>query len=91
LSNSITGFTFSGETSAVLSATLDQPRVCLDGTGSSAAGYIVGGSTAAAASTKTVQKYDYATDVNRVIDAQLTIPLADQGAIADYGPGFSYN
>jgi len=91
LSNSITGFTFSGETSAILSATLDQPRVCVDGTGSSVAGYTVGGSTATAASTKTVQKYDYATDINRVIDAQLTIPLADQGAIADYGPGFSYN
>lgn len=90
--NTITAFTYSGETSAPLSATLVDAKVCHDGTGSSVAGYFVGGDTTTSnwQGTTTADKLTYSNETNVRLGAQLSQPQSDQGAVSDYGAGFSY-
>jgi hypothetical protein len=90
--NTITAFTYSGETSAPLAATLTEGKVCVDGTGSSIAGYFVAGDTATSnwQGTTTADKLTYSNESTTRLGAQLSQPQADQGAVSDYGAGFSY-
>lgn len=90
--DTITAFTYSGETAAPLSAKLIEPKVCLDGTGSSAAGFFVGGDTPTAnwQGTTTADKLTYSNETTARLGAQLSQPQSDQGAVSDYGAGFSY-
>lgn len=89
--DTIAAFTYSGETYAPLAATLPEAKICADGTGSGMAAYFVGGDTATSnwQGTKTIDKLFYNNESLIRINAQLSTPQADQGAISDYGAGFS--
>ena len=88
-SNSIYGFTYSGETGALLSATLAEAKICTDGANSSVAGYVIGGDTAATwAGTTSIDRLTFGTEANVRIGATLYQPFSDQGSASDYGAGF---
>lgn len=88
----ITSFTFSGETAVLISAKLADGKTCLDGTGSSAAAYFFGGDTVSSnwKGTQTADKLTFSTESCIRMGSQLSDPLADQGAVSNYGSGFSH-
>ena len=88
-SNVITGFTFSGQTNAPLSAVIPSgDKVCCDGTGSSLNGYILGGDAAASffSGLKSIDRLNYGTETTAVLGMQLVQSIADNGAVQDYLP-----
>lgn len=89
--DSVTAFTYSGQTVALLGATLPEPAVCQDGVGSSVAGYAVGGDTTTSSwnGTKTILKLNYGTESLSKLGSELPDTAADQGGVSDYGAGFS--
>ena len=90
--NDITAFTFSGETAALISAKLPDGKVCMDGTGSSIAAYFCGGDTVSSngKGTQSADKLTFSTETCVRMGSQLSDPLADQGAVSNYGSGFSH-
>ena len=91
-SDNISALTYSGEGISLLSSKLIESRVCADGSGSSAAGFIVGGDSPSSSwrGSKTTDKLIYSSETSSRIGSQMAAEQADQGAISDYGAGFSY-
>lgn len=91
MSRDITAFTYSGQTANLLSAQLAEAITCADGVGSSVSGFIIGGDTPSSNwnGIRTTSKLRYDTQTVSPVGSTLDQPLADQGAISDYNPGWS--
>lgn len=90
-SSTIYAFTYSGETGALLSATLAEAKICTDGANSSVAGYVIGGDTITSGwiGSTSIDRLTFATEASARIGATLYQTFADQGSASDYGAGFS--
>lgn len=88
--DAVSRLTYDGETYSTLGSRLTEPKVCIDGIGSSTNGYAVGGDAAATGwvGSRTIERLDYANETVSRIGARLFRSIADQGATADYAGGF---
>jgi hypothetical protein len=95
-SKDIVEFAYSGETISQVSATLPDGKVCADGLSSSSTFYIVGGDKVDSAlsgswtGTQTADKFTMSSKTCVRMESKLEFPQSDQGAVSDYGPGFSH-
>ncbi|MGB3203619.1 MAG: hypothetical protein WBB28_01385 [Crinalium sp.] len=90
----ITGFSYDTKIPLTISTTLNTKKTCADGTGDNINGFVVGGDTVTPWSDwkgiREIERFRYGDESIAIIGAKLTHERADQGAVADYGPGFSY-
>lgn len=91
-SNTIYAFTFGGETGALLSTTLTEAKICVDGASSQVSGYFIAGDTATSnwIGSTSIDRLSFESQTCSRIGVTTASPLSDQGATSDYAPGFSY-
>ncbi|NJR40722.1 MAG: hypothetical protein HC781_20180 [Leptolyngbyaceae cyanobacterium CSU_1_4] len=85
----VSRLTYSGLTVATV-GNLPEGKVCADGASTNYSGYTFGGDLASTnwQGTRTIDKLGFASEAIARLGSLLPTPMADQGAVSDYGAGF---